>query len=120
MNHKQGVGRWGERQAEEFLIRQGYCLLERNARTTYGELDLVMQREDVVVFVEVKTRTSGSFALPEDAVNHRKQQHLLQSAEAYMQAHPDLPSNWRIDVVAITRQQAGRPPEFAWFENAVA
>ena len=97
---KQKLGKWGEGQAANYLIQQGYEILERNARTRYGEIDLVAQHLDLhlsagqqagsktgqmVVFVEVKTRTSLAFGYPEQAVDRQKQAHMLAAAKAY---HP--------------------------------
>ena len=119
--YNQKIGRWGENLAQSYLERQGYCLIENNARTPYGELDLIMQGKAGLIVVEVKTRTGESFGLPEVSINSRKKLHLKQSAEAYFLAHPELGSDWRIDVIAIQ----GKPsqPEnvqIEWFENAVS
>ena len=113
-------GRWGEAQAEQFLIGQGLTLLERNARTPYGELDLVMRDAHGLVFVEVKTRTSREYGLPEEAVTARKAGHLLTSAEWYAQQHPELPAQWRVDVVAVSALQGEETVEMEWFENALS
>ena len=107
--HRQRIGRWGEATAAEYLSTRGYAILGRNARTRYGEIDLLARApEGMLVFVEVKTRTSRSFGYPEEAVDARKLGHLVSSAEAYLQEHPELESQgWRIDVIAIE----GRPGE---------
>lgn len=116
---RQALGRWGEAQAAEYLGRQGYLVLERNVRTAYGEIDLVARQGAVLVFVEVKTRSSTAFGLPEASVTPRKQAHMLAAAQAYLQAHPDLQGDWRVDVVAIQRRRGGQIPEIAHFENAL-
>jgi putative endonuclease len=115
---RQTLGRWGEALAAETLERQGYSLLERNARTPYGELDLVMRQGQGIVFVEVKTRASRTFGLPEESITRRKQEHLLHAAQHYLQSHPELSGDWRVDVIAI-RRQADRPPEVVHFENVI-
>jgi putative endonuclease len=118
-NTRQALGRWGEAQAAEYLNQRGYIILERNVRTTYGEIDLVARQGTVLVFVEVKTRASTAFGLPETSVTPRKQAHMLAAAEAYLQSHPDLQGDWRVDVIAIQRLRSGRNPEIAHFENAL-
>jgi putative endonuclease len=124
----QRVGRWGEELAAGYLRQRGYILLEQNARTPYGELDLVARQtcgDELIqggvftVFVEVKTRRSSSFGWPEQAVNARKRAHLLAAAQSYLQAHPDLRGAWRIDVIAIRRMRSDAPPEIMHFENAI-
>lgn len=117
-NPRQILARWGEALAEQFLAQKGYTLLAKNARTPHGELDLVTQHDGVTVFVEVKTRSSTAYGHPEEAVNAHKQAHLLAAAEAYLQAHPTLEGDWRIDVVAIHRPKNGSV-EILHFENAV-
>ncbi|MHB1120665.1 MAG: YraN family protein [Bellilinea sp.] len=119
-NFKQQLGAWGERQAEAYLIDHGLELLERNFRTLYGEIDLVMLQEDQLVFVEVKTRSNDAFGLPEESVTERKKEHLLQSAQQYLEDHPDSQLDWRIDVVSIRKKAGNDPVEIVWFENALA
>ena len=119
VSHKQALGRWGEAQAAEYLSQRGYLILERNVRTAYGELDLVARQGRALVFVEVKTRSSTAFGLPETSVTPRKQAHLLAAAQAYLQAHPDLDGDWRVDVIAIQRRSGSQAPEIAHFENAL-
>lgn len=119
-NFKQQLGAWGERLAEAYLIDQGLELLERNFRTSYGEIDLVMLQGDQLVFVEVKTRSSDAFGLPEESVTERKKEHLLQAAQQYMEDHPDSQLDWRIDVVSIRKKAGNDPVEIIWFENALA
>lgn len=117
--HKQRIGRWGEDTAVLFLESRHLRLVERNARTAYGEIDLVMMDGADVVFIEVKTRTNAAYGLPEEAITARKRQHLIQSGEAYLQAHADLPETWRIDVIAIRGKPSQPDPEVEWFQNAV-
>ncbi|GAB4525917.1 MAG: YraN family protein [Anaerolineales bacterium] len=115
--HNQSVGRWGEARAAEYLSACGYHILGRNLRTPYGEIDLLAQQGGQLVFVEVKTRTSRAFGNPEEAVTARKREHLLAAAQHYLQEHPALPADWRVDVIAIYRPESGLPPEVTHFEN---
>jgi len=130
--YRQSLGSWGEQAAVEFLQGLGYAILGQNVRTPYGEIDLVtrldkpmlVSRPDnaqgpVVVFVEVKTRTSTSFGLPEESITQRKKEHLLASIQAYMQEHPELPTDWRLDVIAIQRDRQTQAVEITHFENAI-
>jgi putative endonuclease len=119
MNEKQSLGRWGERLAADYLKKHGFTILEQNTRTPYGEIDLIACKAGVTVFIEVKTRKSTSFGQPEESVNQRKQLHLLNSAQHYIQEHPELEGAWRIDVIAIRRFRDGQSPQITHFENAV-
>jgi putative endonuclease len=119
---RQILGRWGENLAADYLQQRGYAILAQNVRTPYGELDLVARQETagsrVTVFVEVKTRRSDAFGLPETAITPQKQAHLLAAAQSFLQTHPELDGDWRIDVMAIRRTTA-RDVEIVHFENAV-
>lgn len=124
------IGRWGESAAEAYLSAKGYTIVARNARTPYGEIDLVARHapagpgspdpEPVLVFVEVKTRTGDLFGPPEVAVNRRKQEHMLASAQAYLQDHPELDLDWRVDVITVQVREGQEKPEFTHFENALS
>lgn len=127
---RQRLGRWGESLAVDYLQKRGYVILARNFRTPYGEIDVVACQEVydpgadsgssiATVFVEVKTRASGTFGYPEESITPRKREHLLASAEAYIQQHPDASGDWRIDVIAIRRYKSGKAPSIVHFENAV-
>ena len=110
------VGAWGESVAAGYLQAHGYHVVAKNARTPYGEIDLVAQREDLTIFVEVKTRTSASLGPPEVAVTPRKQAHMLAAAEHYAQEHAI--NHWQIDVIAVLKR-SGMGPEITHFEQAI-
>jgi putative endonuclease len=116
MTHNQFVGRWGEQAAADFLCEHGYDVIDRNARTPSGEIDIVARKDGITVFVEVKTRTSRSFGPPEVAVTPRKQAHMLASADYYAQQNEI--DHWQIDVIAV--QRAGDKVEIVQFENALS
>ena len=119
-NYRQRIGAWGELQAEGYLLERGMELIQRNYRTRYGEIDLVMKQGDLLVFVEVKTRSDNRFGPPEQSVTPEKQEHLLLAAEQYLDEHPDSPVEWRVDVVAVIGKPGSAPVEIIWFENALA
>ncbi len=115
----QALGHWGENLASEYLEKKGYRILARNARTPYGEIDLIAQGQEGLVFVEVKARRSKAYGEPEAAITPTKRQHLQDAAEAYLQAHPEQDGAWRIDVVAIYRPRGSSNPEILHLENAI-
>ncbi len=118
---RQSLGQWGEQEAARYLAGHGYEILEHNHRTPHGELDLIarLPAANTIVFVEVKTRSTRTFGYPEESVNPRKQAHLLNAAQYYIQQHPDLTCTWRIDVIAIQRARPGQPAQITHFENAL-
>lgn len=114
---RQAIGRWGESVAAGYLERRGYEIFDRNARTPYGEIDLVAGRGERMIFVEVKTRTNRAFGLPEVSVTPRKQSHMLAAAEHYA-AEREIDS-WQLDVIAIEGRPGGEA-EIVHFENILS
>jgi len=109
------LGREGEDRAAKFLAKRGYRILERNYRTRSGEIDLIALDRGVVVFVEVKTRTSDAFGAPELAVTPQKQKRMLKAALGYMKYKKLHQVPCRFDVVAIS---GAAGPEVELIQNA--
>lgn len=95
------LGRSGEDRAAKYLAEQGYVVLERNYRAPYGEIDLIAMDSGMVVFVEVKTRTTNAYGSPEMAVNSRKQERMVKAALGYLKFKKLHQTPCRFDVVAI-------------------
>lgn len=101
------LGSKGEEMAASYLDRKGWCLLERNWRCLYGEVDIVAQDDDdgcAVVLVEVKTRLAAgprAEGMPELAVDERKRRRYRTLALAYLASHPEVDS-LRFDVIALS------------------
>ncbi|QQS38489.1 YraN family protein [Candidatus Woesebacteria bacterium] len=100
-NNSSNLGKKGEDFACKFLVRQGYKILKRNYRSKYAEIDLVAQVDDILVFVEVKTRRSARYGLPEEAVNTKKIEKIKMAAYYYIQMEKPKTNKYRIDVVSI-------------------
>ena len=117
--HNRTLGRWGEDRAAAHVEEHGYQIVARNYRTPFGELDLIIEKADVLVFVEVKTRSSLTFGQPEAAVTLKKQAHLVDAAQYFLQEKQWEERPWRIDVISILRSPSTRETEITWFENAL-
>ncbi len=117
-NRRQVLGRWGEDAAAQYLTANGYTILARNIHSAHGEIDIVASKDGLLVFVEVKTRSSHAFAYPEDSVTRRKQAYLLSAAEAYLQAHPESGETWQFDVIAVEGAPGGKT-QIEHFENVI-
>lgn len=98
---RHALGQLGEELAVRYLRQQGYVILERNYRCSYGEVDVVARDRDRLAFVEVRTRRGRAFGSPEESVTPQKQQRLVTVAREYLQAHDYGDADWGIDVVAI-------------------
>jgi putative endonuclease len=118
-NHRQSLGHLGEALAANYLEKQAYIIIGRNYRTPYGEIDVIAQRGDMIVFVEVKTRASDSLGPPEISITPRKAEHMRCAAEYYIQQHPELKNNWQIDVVTVQMHTDDVSPQIDHFEDAI-
>ncbi len=98
---RQALGKSGENLAVAELERRGYAILARRYRTDRGEIDIVAQDGDTLVFVEVKARASSEFGTAAEAVTRRKQLQVIAMARVYLafERREDVPC--RFDVVAI-------------------
>ncbi|OQW35436.1 MAG: hypothetical protein A4E19_01350 [Nitrospira sp. SG-bin1] len=94
-------GQASEMQAERFLLAKGYRILDRNVRTSFGELDLVAEDHGVVVFVEVKGRATEAFGGALFAVDHRKRDRLARLAAQYLAQRHWSEKACRFDVVLV-------------------
>jgi len=100
MNTKD-LGRTGENRAVNFLEQKGFSIIKTNYRTPEGEIDIVAQDGNTLVFVEVKTRRSLSYGSPEEAVDTLKQKQLKKIAEKFISHYQLFDRDCRFDVVAL-------------------
>jgi putative endonuclease len=98
---RQALGAAGEAQAAHWYEAQGYTVEARNWRCRQGELDLVLARGGLLVFCEVKTRTSDAFGAPVEAVTRTKQLRLRRLAAAWIDQAATRPREMRFDVASI-------------------
>ena len=118
--HSRDIGALGEKIAAEYLTSLGYMIRERNFRSREGEIDIIAEKDDFLVFIEVRTRTSNSYGTPEESVTAQKKERLIDLAEAYIEDREDLPSSWRIDVVAIELGPKRKVARLEIIENAIS
>lgn len=111
------VGRRGEQVAISFLKEKGYRILDKNFHCKLGELDIVAQEGNQIVFVEVKTRQNLDFGLPQESLNYFKKKRLTRLALFYLASHylKDVPC--RFDVVAVVFKE-GNPKSIRLIKNA--
>ena len=106
---RQRLGAEGERAAKAFLVAEGFRILHENYSTPLGEIDLIAQEGDVVVFVEVKARKSLEFGPPQSSITLTKQRQIVKAAALFLQRKGLAEAACRFDVVAVTFRGKGRP-----------
>lgn len=99
-------GGWGEQAAADYLTARGYTIVARNYRTRWGEIDLIVQDDRYLVFVEVKTRKSSTFAAAREAVGAAKQHRMLETAQIWLSEHPTARQP-RLDVIEVYGPEGG-------------
>ena len=112
------LGQRGEELAVAYLEKQGYIVRERNWRCPVGEMDIVAEDGDCLVFVEVRTRRGREYGTPEESVTPAKQAKLVEVAQTYLQEH-SWDGDWRIDVVAVEMTSRGKLLRVELIKNAV-
>lgn len=101
------TGQRGEQRAAEFLQRHGYTVLARNYRWKHGEIDIICEDAQYLVFAEVKTRSSEAWGAPREAVTAQKRDRLIQTAQRWLLQHPTTKQP-RFDVIEVlVHQQRG-------------
>jgi len=113
------LGDFAERIAAEHLASKGYRIRETNHRTRYGETDIIAQKDDTLVFVEVRCRRGNRMGTAAESLSLSKQRRLVNLAEAYGLGDESLPPGRRIDLVAVDLATDGRVLSVQHIEGAV-
>jgi putative endonuclease len=112
------LGPWGEKQAERYLKKRGFRLLERNFLCRSGEIDLIMlDQEQTLVFVEVKTRENEAFGAVESVITQAKKTRMIRAARYFLATHRIQDRPLRFDVVCVLKNQ-DLPSEIRYYDKA--
>ena len=114
---RKNLGKKGEDLACSFIKEKGYTLVTRNFRKKCGEIDIIAYEDDVLVFIEVKTRSNESKGSPLEAVNRQKQQQIIKTATYYLAENDSFDVSCRFDVLGITLMD-NRAPIFELIQGA--
>jgi len=101
LSNKYNNGQAGEEKACKYLKKDGYKIIEKNFGCKYGEIDIIAKDKDVLCFIEVKSRTSTYYGLPEEFVDKRKQQKLIKTSLVYTISKINKETDKRFDVVSV-------------------
>jgi putative endonuclease len=112
------LGRRAEALAADYLEERGYTITAHNWRRPEGELDLVASREDLCVFVEVRSRTGVDRGHPLETVNASKRARVLRAARLYLDQEQPSAATFRFDVVGVIFSLDDSPPEIVHIEDA--
>ena len=100
MSKHSKIGIKGEQIAEDFLLKKGYSIINKNWRAGKKEVDLIAFKDNILAIIEVKTRSGTIFGYPEESVTAKKQQHLRDAAAAFTDQFPQY-LNVRFDIISI-------------------
>jgi len=103
------LGVLGERLAARHLEARGYAILRRNFRFGHREIDLIVRRDDVVAFVEVKTRAGPGYGHPLEAITALKRREVERVARHWLRRHGHPGTLYRFDAVSVALLRGGDP-----------
>lgn len=107
MNNNRNNGIIGENLASNYLLEKGYFILERNFRSKVGEIDIIAQKEQVIIFIEVKARSNINYGFPYESVNYRKQQKIIRTAQNYIKFKGLTDCQFRFDIIEVFLKMNG-------------
>ena len=101
MHYNKTIGKYGETIAADYLINNGYKILDRNFQTRYGEVDIIGVKDDLIIFFEVKSRYTKSFGTPLESVTCHKKGKIVSISSYYIYVNNLYDYNIRYDVIEI-------------------
>ena len=117
MKDPKKLGVLAENMAKTFLLKRGYKILEQNYKKPWGEIDIIAQKDDVFIFVEVKA-SRLKFSIPDYSpelrVNYKKLQKILKTAQFYLDSGE---SKWRLDVIGVMFYENKKGAKITHFKN---
>jgi putative endonuclease len=113
-------GKNGEAIAREYLIGDGYELIESNYKNKIGEIDLILSENNILVFTEVKLKVGDRFGFPEDMINKRKINQIKKVAESFLVLEPKVSKKfdkYRIDAICIMLNDENKVERISHYQN---
>ena len=110
-------GRWAEQIALEYLLAKKLKLLEKNFRSSFGEIDLIMQDKNIILFIEVRYRSSNNFHTALESINKKKCERIILTSQKYLSENRGaLQLDPRLDILTLSGTQEN--PTIEWIKNA--
>ncbi|MDO8668302.1 MAG: YraN family protein [bacterium] len=119
MGHNQKIGKFGETLAKNYLIRHGYKILDLNVKLSYQELDIVARKQDLTVFIEVKTRVSQVYGSAEDAFFSRKSERFRRGIEMYIKNNRISADDIRADLITVDISRLKNTAKIKHFKDII-
>ena len=101
MHYNQKIGEFGEMLAKSYLVKEGYTIIGTNVKTGYKEIDIIANFNNILIFIEVKTRTSTTFGQADQAISRKKINNFKKAIELYIYRKNYNPNCVRADLIAI-------------------
>ena len=118
--HKAGIhGRLGEETAKKYLVNNGYTILHTNFHSKFGEIDIIAEKDSMLVFIEVKTRSDHfKFGLPEEAINYLKMRKIKRTIYEFFIKNPEYKfKNWKINLITVVLNSFEQPKKIVHYKN---
>lgn len=116
---RKATGAHGESLATDYLRGKGYTIVTKNWRCAIGEIDIIAQDSDTLVFVEVRTKHGARNGTPEDSITPKKQAKLIDLAYSYLAKMESPTDDWRIDVIAVVLNSSNQLVRLTHLPSAV-
>ncbi|WP_195988918.1 YraN family protein [Clostridium sp. D53t1_180928_C8] len=99
--YNKAIGAYGETIASDFLTTNGYKILDMNYRNRYGEIDIICENDNIIIFCEIKSRYTNTFGSPIESVTYNKQKQIIKLSQVYLLYKKYQNYNVRYDVIEI-------------------
>lgn len=119
MSHNQEVGKFGETLAKNYLIKQGYKIVDLNVKLSYQELDIIAQKHGLTIFIEVKTRVSQVYGSAEGAFAFIKSERFRRGIEMFIRNNKISADNIRADLITVDIDRAKKAARIKHFKDII-
>lgn len=120
MNYRKKVGTYGEKLARKFLVKNNYKIINQNIKTSYKEIDIIAKQKNILVFVEVKTRTNSMYGQADEAMSSKKISNLRKAIGIYLNDYcKEKYKNIRLDLIAIDIDKVNKTAKIRHYKEII-